>query len=914
MKRNSVKIAKTRAARQSEAPQSQRSKTAMAGKKTKQTSLNSKLAEKALDEANLRYRRLFETAQEGILIVDSRTGMIEDVNPFVIQMLGFSRKEFVENKLWEQAAFAETEVREASFDARRTNEYFRYEDLALQTKDEQVLHAELVGHAYQVGTKRVVQCNLRNIDERKQVQESLRRSEAFNQNLVEASPIGILYLDKEGVVTYENPAMAKMMGIPKGIVSPVIGKKLLEMPTIKAAMSDYAMYSIRDGKAINSELVHYHSLLGPEVDLEVFSAPMVDAQGRQDGTVVLAQDVTERTRAEDALRKSEERFRNLYENATLGIYSTTPDGRILLANPALVQMLGYSSVEDLARRNLEQEGYEPGYEREQFRRRIEDAGELRGLESAWKRKDGTTIFVRESAKLVRDPEGNILFYEGTVEDITNRKQAEEEQLESRELFNNLIESTFDGLAIHDHGMILEVNSSFCQLFGFATPAEVIGKSALELTAPESRDLLTEKIRTGDDKPYDGIAIHTDGHKIAVELVGRPTRYHGRPARIMAVRDISERKQAQEKIQVQLEHLAAQRDIDQIITSGFDLRFNLTSILRHLTKELGVDAADVLILNTLQILEFSAGYGFRTRAVERAKILLGNSYPGRAALERRLIHVPNLKDKLDYPFLAEFVGSEDFLCYFGVPLIAKGKILGVLEVFHRSRLDPDPDWLSFLETLAGQAALAIDNATLFENLQRSNVELALAYDATIEGWSHALDLRDKETEGHTQRVTQLTVLLAKAFGLNEEESVQVRRGSLLHDIGKMGVPDSILLKPAPLSAEEWVIMKKHPTFAYEMLTPIHYLRSAVDIPYCHHEKWDGTGYPRGLSGEQIPMAARIFAVVDVWDALTSDRPYRKAWSHEKATEYVRAGAGTHFDPRVVQIFLELGLTEQELQVT
>jgi putative nucleotidyltransferase with HDIG domain len=246
-------------------------------------------------------------------------------------------------------------------------------------------------------------------------------------------------------------------------------------------------------------------------------------------------------------------------------------------------------------------------------------------------------------------------------------------------------------------------------------------------------------------------------------------------------------------------------------------------------------------------------------------------------------------------------GEDFICYFGEPLIIKGQVKGVLEIFHRAAFEPDAEWFAFLNTLAGQAAIAVEIATLFESLQDSNSELFLAYDATIEGWSHALDLRDKETEGHTQRVTEMTLKLARLFGLSEADLVQVRWGALLHDIGKMGVPDGILLKPGPLTDEEWVAMKKHPVFAYEMLSPIHYLRLALDIPYCHHEKWDGTGYPRGLKGEQIPLTARIFAVVDVWDALTSDRPYRQAWSEEKAREHIQAGAGTHFDPQVVNTF-------------
>ncbi len=191
-----------------------------------------------------------------------------------------------------------------------------------------------------------------------------------------------------------------------------------------------------------------------------------------------------------------------------------------------------------------------------------------------------------------------------------------------------------------------------------------------------------------------------------------------------------------------------------------------------------------------------------------------------------------------------------------------------------------------------------------NLMELNRQLLTAYEATIEGWSHAMDLRDKETEGHSRRVTELTLKLAKAFGMSEEELLHIRRGSLLHDMGKLGVPDSILHKPASLTDEEWTVMRKHPQFAYEMLYPIEYLRSSLDIPYCHHEKWDGTGYPRGLKGEEIPISARIFAIVDVWDALTSDRPYRPAWTKEKALSYIQEQSGKHFDPQLYSLFLKI----------
>jgi HD-GYP domain-containing protein (c-di-GMP phosphodiesterase class II) len=254
--------------------------------------------------------------------------------------------------------------------------------------------------------------------------------------------------------------------------------------------------------------------------------------------------------------------------------------------------------------------------------------------------------------------------------------------------------------------------------------------------------------------------------------------------------------------------------------------------------------------------------------------------------------------------------EGFVSYVGVPLIVKGQIKGVFEIFHRSPLTPNDSWMQFLQTLASQAAIAIDNSQLFDNLQRSNQELTQAYDTTLEGWARALELRDRETEGHTRRVTLRTTQLARRMGIGEDELVNVYRGVLLHDIGKMGVPDQILRKTGPLTDSEWIEMRKHPQYAFDLLFPIPYLRPALDIPYCHHEHWDGSGYPRGLKGEQIPLAARIFSAVDIWDALLSDRPYRSAWPREKVMEYLKEISGKILDPKVVDAFLKMIVEEEE----
>ena len=183
-------------------------------------------------------------------------------------------------------------------------------------------------------------------------------------------------------------------------------------------------------------------------------------------------------------------------------------------------------------------------------------------------------------------------------------------------------------------------------------------------------------------------------------------------------------------------------------------------------------------------------------------------------------------------------------------------------------------------------------------------MLVAYDETLEGWSRALNLRDPNTDAHSKRVVERTLSLAKRIGIPDAELVHIRRGAILHDIGKMGVPDHILLKAGPLTEEEWRIMRMHPIFAYNMLSQIPFLENSVDIPYCHHEKWDGTGYPQGLKNAEIPLSARIFSVVDIFDALTSDRSYRKAWCREDALAFIEKEAGSHFDPDIARLFLEM----------
>ncbi len=545
------------------------------------------------------------------------------------------------------------------------------------------------------------------------------------------------------------------------------------------------------------------------------AVPLLSAKGEPLGLIAIMDDLpiyedemprtlltifAARAAAELERLQSESSFQNIIENVSEGVFQSTPEGSFLMANPAMTRLLGYDDLPDLLQStsDISRQIYVNPIDRLAWQRRLAKDSPVVGCEAQVYRKDGTAIWVVFNIRGVYDQDDALLYYEGTMQDVTERKRSE--------------------ATIH-------------HLF--------------------------------------------------------------------------------EQTERRLQYVQALRDIDQAITSSLDLRMTLSLVVEQVVAQLNVDASAILLLNPhSQVLTYASSSGFRSNTIQRTRLRLGESCAGRAAYTRELVAIPDVRLEAEGRTLGAIVAGDDFMAYYGAPLIARGQVKGVLEIFHRTELAPDEEWLNFLETLARQAAIAIDNASLFEDLQRSNLDLVMAYDATIEGWSRALDLRDRETEGHTQRVADMTEHLAVRMGMSEASLVHIRRGALLHDIGKMGIPDRILLKPTTLTEEEWVIMRRHPQLAYDMLYPIAYLRPAIDIPFCHHEKWDGTGYPRGLKAEQIPIAARVFAIADVWDALTSDRPYRQAWSKEKAAEHIRFQSGANFDPQVVEHFLQL-LSEEGL---
>ena len=621
--------------------------------------------------------------------------------------------------------------------------------------------------------------------------------------------------------------------------------------------------------------------------------------------------------AEDALLASEGRFRAVFDQTFQLTGLMSPAGIMLEINSSAVKFGGLNREEVLGRPFWEISWWDAMPEtRERMRAAVVEGAQGRsvGFEVEARGAGDVLASFDFSLRPIRDESGAVVLLVPEGRDITERKRAEKAQAR----LVAILDATTDFVAIADtSGRAIYLNRGGRRMVG--RREEDIPQSVISDYHPAwaNEIITTEALPTAlREGTWAGeLAIcGGDGCEVPVSAVILALKdAHGHPEFLSCTyRDISDRKRAEEEIRTlneglkrRVEHLSALQSIDAAINSSFDIRQTLDVVINQVFSQLGADAAAVWLCEPGPgSMTCAASRGFTAPAMVRSPLSFDDSMPGRVALDLRPVHLEQLAESFRPFGRAGVVAEEGFVGYSAVPLVSKGKCLGVLEVFQRTPLERPPEWYDFLTAVADQATIAVENTYLFDGLERSNLELTLAYDSTIDGWSKALDLRDKESEGHSQRVTATTLCLARVFGFNDADLLLIRRGALLHDIGKLGVPDAILLKPGPLTDDEWEVMRRHPTYAYDWLSPIEYLRPSLEIPYCHHEKWDGSGYPRGLKGEQIPLAARMFAAVDICDALLSDRPYRKGWPVEKVREHIRSLSGSHLDPHVVAAFLPM----------
>lgn len=487
------------------------------------------------------------------------------------------------------------------------------------------------------------------------------------------------------------------------------------------------------------------------------------------------------------------------------------------------------------------------------------------------------------------------FVSAEISMIIAQKQTEEilrqEELKYRTLFEVSKDAVFlETLA----GDILDCNQSACEMYG-VSKQEMFSMTVFDLIpddiAAKLPALIDKEIIEGSFFT-EAFGKRKDGSVFPTEVNTKLVSIGGERVLVVFVRDITAKKVHEQEV----ESIVAMAKALRTAISFADV---LDAILDQVVKFLRAGGASFVMKDEL------TGDGIKIASRGQGEGSPGRRIPAGQGISGWVINTGKVYitndlqgDGLMY-FKDNIIGLTALV---SMPLSVEDKIIGSLQVARSEAFTAED--IQLLIAISDMAASAIHRAYLYQKGEEQAKELTEAYEATLMGWSEAMELRDRETRGHSNRVVDKSVSLARRLRIPEEDIVQLRRGSLLHDIGKMGIPDSILLKPGPLSDDEWRTMKKHPVMAFQMLAGVPYLKQALDVPLYHHERWDGKGYPYGLREKQIPILARIFAVVDVWDALTTDRPYRPGWSQLEAMEYIEQQANKHFDPEVVNAFLDM----------
>ena len=798
---------------------------------------------------------------------------------------------------------------------------------------------------YIPGGKKEVTAIVRDITKRKQADKQVQ----FLSSVVEQSADGMAIADLEGNLLFVNNAWANMHGYNKA--AELLGKHLSTFHNEEQLMSEVEPFNRKVmEKGFNKGEIGHIRKDGTVFPTHMTTVTLKDENGNPIALSAIATDITDRELAQEALRESEEKYRAVFDNTGTATVILEEDTTISLTNKRFEELSGYSAEEIEGKMNWTDFVVEEDLER---MKKYHDSRREKGQEVPTRyefrfidrKKQIHNIFLE--VEVIPGTKRSV----ASLLDITEQARNIEQIKRSSNLINALrevglglvskldVDELLEDVVLHAVDLVNGVGGSISVLDPERQVLKMGGQIGFE-SIPEDTTIKRgegligqvwakrEMILIEDYEAWEDHApqwVDHIGHRAAI---GIPVMREGEILGVIEIFRESDKPFSEEDAWLlemfanqaavaiynanlfnfaerRLKRLQALREIEQAISGSLDLRITLDVLVDRLIKNLEVDAVAILLYHSaLQTLEFITGSGFRSDAPRHTSLRIGEGYTGRAALEREIVHIPNLTLETVKFEQAKLIRQEEFVAYFGVPLITKGEIVGVLEIFHRSPLDPLPEWIDFLNTAAGQAAIAIDRLNLFNGLERSNMDLNRAYNDVIEGWARALELRDRKTEGHSRRVEELTLAIARKMGIEKEKLAHIRQGALLHDIGKIGIPDSILQKPGKLTEEEWEVMKKHPIYAYEVLNQIDHLKPALDIPRYHHERWDGSGYPEGLKGKEIPLAARIFAVVDVWDALRSDRPYREAWPDEKALEHIKEESGKHFDPRVVEVFLEI----------
>jgi PAS domain S-box-containing protein len=872
------------------------------------TAIGRKRAEEARRESEEKFKTLFNTANDAIFILSHTTFL--DCNATTEKIFRCSREQIVGHSPVEfsperqpdgsfstQSALGKIEAAFAGYP-----QVFEWLHIHL---DGTPFYAEVSLNRVFIGGEFIIQAIVRDIDERKRAEEALAEQSKFTSALVDTAPALVYVYDVEkNRNVYSNNGIEQILGYSADQIKE-IGADLFSLLIHPDDLPEVIAFQNKIAAAANQEVLEIEyrmrSADGQWLNIHSYESPFLRNQGgKLKHKIGVGINVTERKRAEQKLRESTERLQEAQRIALIGNWELDLVNNELSWSDEIYRIFEIDPVKFIVSYDAFLEAIHPE-DRDAVNKAYTSSLETHNpyeIDHRLLMPDGRVKCVHERCETFYDIDGYPLRSVGTVQDISERQKAEQAIRESEARFSTIFQASPIPILIvrMSDGKFVDVNGAFHSMSGYGRE-EVIGYSAPELNQwvkPDDLRRLEITLREqGTVRDFETRLRTKSGLIQDVLMSAAPIEVGGERYVVTLAYDITARMQHEIELQAIAKLSAALRSSPSRVEM-------LPVIVEQLVALLNCETVSIEIINPLtKDAVIEAAHGIWA-ALIGTRQKSGTGINAIISQTRKPYYTNDLKNdpNLVYP---EWTNNDINSCS-GAPLIAQDQLIGFIWMGRRTEI-AEPE-IRLLTAVADMAANAIHRTTLHEQSVKDAAELVLAYDSTLEGWAHALELRDQETEGHTRRVVQMTVELAKAMGIGEHELENVRRGALLHDIGKMGIPDSVLLKPGTLNEREWEVMRRHPEYAYQFLEPIDYLRPVLDIPYCHHEKWDGSGYPRKLRGAEIPFEARIFAIVDVWDALRSDRPYRKAWTNEKTRKYILEQSGTHFDPQVVQAFMEL----------
>ncbi len=691
-----------------------------------------------------------------------------------------------------------------------------------------------------------------------------------------------------------------------------------------------------------------------------------------DSHMRLAEEARQRLQALDDLRESREMYRRFFQTSRDAVFITSVDGRWIDMNRSALSLFGYENREDIWTDTMLNFYWDSDQGRD-YTQMLETDGFVNDHPMKFRKRDGSSIstlvtampyeiggkvvgyqgLIRDMTDQLKTKDENIKLHkdQGILDSLARDMGS---MLELNDIYSS-ISNHIKKMIVPDWIRILkfdEIQNNFKMEYEWGTnPLSGLNSRELEKFEKNYQILIEQTSQTKQTTISDfddSLYLDSDiSEPLSIEgkdpgrnqqnsdrsLVLTPIMINDQVIGIIHVVSNTDKPLVMEDLasltraanimaislkkaylfqqsEAHVKKLSSLQRVQQIVLENLSLPTTLDMMVDQIIKELAVDAVNILYLHPgLKTMRSIAQKGFRQKVFRDSGQEIGEGLAGQAAETENIVHIGDLTNCPEQVSRSLEFSTEKFVTYYGVPLLVKNRFVGVLEIFNRSAMNQDTNWVDLLKLIAGLVAVAIDLQNLTNDLERSRKKIAEAFDGVIIGWATALELRGIEPEGHAKRTQDLTSRLAIKLGISGAKLDGIKQGALLHDIGKMGIPDDVLLKGSRLNAEEMKLIGRHPVDAYELLKSVDGLKGVLDIPLYHHERWDGEGYPYGIAGEDIPLSARIFAVVDVWDAMQTDRPYRKAYSRTESLSHLKEQAGKHFDPKVLKAFLEMQEEDQ-----